>query len=76
MGIPKFFRWLTRRYPMILQNVQRDEDCPPTGKHELSILVSYNTIIQSLFQFSKFELFIIFDVFSIFTLTYHSYLRY
>eukprot|EP00347_Sterkiella_histriomuscorum_P002677 403367227 len=29
MGIPKFFRWLTRRYPLILQNVQKEEDCPP-----------------------------------------------
>ena len=32
MGIPKFFRWLTRRYPMILQNLQREEECPPVGK--------------------------------------------
>jgi 5'-3' exoribonuclease 1 len=30
MGIPKFFKWLTRRYPQILQNVSREEDCPPT----------------------------------------------
>lgn len=29
MGIPKFFRWLTRRYPLILQNVQKLEDVPP-----------------------------------------------
>lgn len=32
MGIPKFFRWLTRRYPMILQTIKRNEDCPPVGK--------------------------------------------
>lgn len=30
MGIPKFFKWLTRRYPMILQNVQKEEEVPPT----------------------------------------------
>ena len=30
MGIPKFFKWLTRRYPMILHNLQDLEDCPPT----------------------------------------------
>jgi len=30
MGIPKFFKWLTRRYPMILQNVKSEEDCAPT----------------------------------------------
>jgi 5'-3' exonuclease len=32
MGIPKFFKWLTRRYPLILQNVQYEEDVPPVGK--------------------------------------------
>jgi len=31
MGIPKFFKWLTRRYPMILQSLQIEEDCPPSG---------------------------------------------
>ena len=30
MGIPKFFKWLTRRYPMILQNMQKEEECPPS----------------------------------------------
>ena len=34
MGIPKFFRWLTRRYPMILQNIQKEEDAPPVGKFD------------------------------------------
>lgn len=29
MGIPKFFRWLTRRYPLILQEIRTEEDCPP-----------------------------------------------
>ena len=32
MGIPKFFRWLTRRYPLILKNIKSEEDCPPIGK--------------------------------------------
>jgi len=32
MGIPKFFRWLTRRYPLILQNVQSNEEIPQVGK--------------------------------------------
>ena len=31
MGIPKFFRWLTRRYPLILKNISREEDSPPIG---------------------------------------------
>ena len=29
MGIPKFFKWLSRRYPLILANINREEDCPP-----------------------------------------------
>ena len=33
MGIPKFFRWLTRRYPLILKNIKSEEDCPPIGKY-------------------------------------------
>jgi 5'-3' exonuclease len=33
MGIPKFFRWLTRRYPLILTKIEREEDCPPTGTY-------------------------------------------
>lgn len=32
MGIPKFFRWLTRRYPLILQEVKKEEDVVPIGK--------------------------------------------
>lgn len=35
MGIPKFFKWLTRRYPMILKNIKTEEDCPPIGKYYL-----------------------------------------
>lgn len=35
MGIPKFFRWLTRRYPMILTNVKAEEDIPTVGKSRL-----------------------------------------
>ena len=30
MGIPKFFKWITRRYPLILQGLQREEDMPPS----------------------------------------------
>jgi len=30
MGIPKFFKWLTRRYPMILTNLKSEEEVPPT----------------------------------------------
>ena len=40
MGIPKFFRWLTRRYPLILKNISREEDCPPIGKSKCDIKVS------------------------------------
>ena len=29
MGIPKFFKWLSRRYPLILSSINREEDCPP-----------------------------------------------
>ena len=32
MGIPKFFKWLTRRYPLILQNIKTEEDAPQVGK--------------------------------------------
>jgi len=32
MGIPKFFRWLTRRYPMILQNLINYDEVPQVGK--------------------------------------------
>ena len=32
MGIPKFFRWLTRRYPLILQNVTNYDELPLVGK--------------------------------------------
>jgi 5'-3' exoribonuclease 1 len=33
MGIPKFFKWLTRRYPLILQNIKTEEDAPQVGKY-------------------------------------------
>ncbi|CAI2359350.1 unnamed protein product [Moneuplotes crassus] len=29
MGIPKFFRWLVRRYPMILADIKEENDVPP-----------------------------------------------
>jgi 5'-3' exoribonuclease 1 len=37
MGIPKFFRWLTKRYPLILQNLKTDEDCPPVDNLYLDL---------------------------------------
>jgi 5'-3' exoribonuclease 1 len=37
MGIPKFFRWLSRRYPMILQSVKKEEDLPPTDNLYLDL---------------------------------------
>jgi len=29
MGISKFFRWLVRRYPLILHDVKDEKDVPP-----------------------------------------------
>ena len=43
MGIPKFFRWLTRRYPMILQNIQQEEDCPPSD----NLYLDLNSIVHN-----------------------------
>ena len=37
MGIPKFFRWLTRRYPMILQNLTNYDEVPQVGKHPVNL---------------------------------------
>jgi len=37
MGIPKFFRWLTRRYPMILQEVKKEEDIVPVDNLYLDL---------------------------------------
>ena len=49
MGIPKFFRWLTRRYPLILRNIAREEDCPPIGKLFPSIFSIYLEPMNVLF---------------------------
>ena len=43
MGIPKFFRWLTRRYPLILQNIHRVEDCPPID----NLYLDLNSIVHN-----------------------------
>jgi 5'-3' exoribonuclease 1 len=37
MGIPKFFRWLTRRYPLVLQQVKTDEDIAPVDNLYLDL---------------------------------------
>ena len=43
MGIPKFFRWLSRRYPMILQNVKREQDVPPSD----NLYLDLNSIVHN-----------------------------
>ena len=43
MGIPKFFRWLTRRYPLILQTIEREEDCPPAD----NLYMDLNSIVHN-----------------------------
>jgi len=50
MGIPKFFRWLTRRYPLILKNIGREEDCPPIGKFFQYKLIEVEKKNRSLFK--------------------------
>jgi 5'-3' exonuclease len=37
MGIPKFFKWLSKRYPLLLKDVKKDSDIPPFGIHSLNI---------------------------------------
>ena len=43
MGIPKFFKWLTRRYPMILHNLVALEECPPSD----NLYMDLNSIIHN-----------------------------
>ena len=40
MGIPKFFKWLCRRYPLILQDIKREEDVVPIGKFSFAFSLS------------------------------------
>ena len=51
MGIPKFFRWLTRRYPLILQNVQSNEEIPQVGKCR-SLLIDFRQLLHGLERYS------------------------
>jgi len=41
MGIPKFFRWLVRRYPCILTDIKDENDVPPIGKHPTATFLSF-----------------------------------
>jgi len=41
MGIPKFFRWLVRRYPCILTDIKDENDVPPIGKQPTATLLSF-----------------------------------
>jgi len=43
MGIPKFFKWLSQRYPMITQQITREEDCPPTD----NLYLDLNSIVHN-----------------------------
>ncbi len=46
MGVPKFFKWLTRRYPFILHNVKTEEDCPPIGNLYIIYLLIDNLYLD------------------------------
>lgn len=36
MGIPKFFRWLSERYPLMNQTVTEEATMPEVSPHALS----------------------------------------
>jgi 5'-3' exoribonuclease 1 len=43
MGIPKFFGWLTKRYPMINQTGVKEEDFPPCD----NLYLDLNSIVHN-----------------------------
>eukprot|EP01022_Parablepharisma_sp_SALTPOND_P026522 TRINITY_DN64324_c0_g1_i1.p1 TRINITY_DN64324_c0_g1~~TRINITY_DN64324_c0_g1_i1.p1 ORF type:complete len:1277 (-),score=166.01 TRINITY_DN64324_c0_g1_i1:68-3898(-) len=47
MGIPKFYRWLVRRYPMTVQKVEKPEDVPPIDNLYLDMNGLIHMVIHS-----------------------------
>ncbi len=37
MGIPQFFKWLSNRYPLIVQEIKHMDDCPPCDNLDLNM---------------------------------------
>jgi len=43
MGIPKFFRWISQRYPLITTKIQREDDVPPCD----NLYLDMNSIVHN-----------------------------
>ena len=43
MGIPKFFKWLSNRYPMITNNVNKEDNCVPID----NLYLDMNSIVHN-----------------------------
>ena len=43
MGIPKFFKWLSNRYPLITTEIKKEEDCPPCD----NLYLDMNSIVHN-----------------------------
>lgn len=43
MGIPKFFKYLTNRYPMILSKILHENDVPPCD----NLYLDMNSIVHN-----------------------------